>query len=153
MEDPFPALLLGLDLLPALANATGCPRVALAEDVRMPANQLVVNAARDLLEIASSLLLEEQREEEDLEQKVAELVAQLRFVAGLGRVSDLVCLFDRVRDDRLRGLLSVPGTVPAQPPRQLLEVEERLREWHAADVTRSRSRWAREAPGGSKPAA
>ena len=61
VEDPLPALLLGLDLLPALADAAGGVGLDLAEDVRMPADELRVHGARDLLEVALALLLEQQR--------------------------------------------------------------------------------------------
>ena len=71
------------------------------------------------LEVARALLLEQQREEVDLEEEVAELVEQLRVVAGERRVGDLVGLLDRVRDDRPRGLLAVPGAVAAEPLGQL----------------------------------
>ena len=75
-----------------------------------------------------SLLGEEEREEVDLEEEVAELVEELLGRARGGRVRDLVRLLDGVRDDRPSGLLAVPGTVPAKALRQLLELEERLRQ-------------------------
>ena len=49
-------------------------RLDLAEDVRVAADELLVDPARDLLEIAVALLLEQEREEVDLEEEVAELV-------------------------------------------------------------------------------
>ena len=65
-------------------------------------------------------LLEQQREEVDLEEQIAELVEQLRVVERDGRVRDLVRLLDRVRDDRPRGLLAIPRTVAPQAAGQLL---------------------------------
>ena len=47
-------------------------------------------------------------------------------VQDVDGVRDLVRLLDRVRDDRPRGLLAVPGAVAAQAPRQLLQLFERL---------------------------
>ena len=82
VEDPLPALLLGLDLLPALAHAPGGVRLDLAEDVRVAADELGVDGPRDLLEVAVALLLEQQREEVDLEEEVAELVEQLGGIAA-----------------------------------------------------------------------
>ena len=79
-----------------------------AEHVRMTPDELLVHVARDGLEVAEVALLQEQREEEDLEEQVAELVEQLRVVVGQRRVRDLVCLLDRVRHDRARGLLAIP---------------------------------------------
>ena len=103
-------------------------RLDVAEDVRMPADELLVDAARDRREIAVVPLLEQKREEVDLEEQVAELVEQLRVVARERGVGDLVRLLDRVRDDRARGLLAVPRALAAQPLRQPLQVEEGLRE-------------------------
>ena len=132
VEDPGAPLLLGLDLLPALADPARRLRLDVAEDVRVAADELRVHRPRDALEIALPFLLEQQREEVDLEEQVAELVEQLRRVAGVGGVGDLVRLLDRVRDDRARGLLAIPRAVAPQPPRQLLELDQRLGERHAA---------------------
>ncbi len=87
-----------------------------------------MDAPRSLLEIPLPLLLEQERQEVDLEQQVAELVEELLGPVGHGRVGDLVRLLDRVRDDRPRGLLTVPGAVAPQALRQLLQLEERVRE-------------------------
>ena len=114
------ALLLGLHLLPTLANAAGGVSLDLAEHVRMPPDELGVHDPRHLLEVALTLLLEEQRQEVDLEEQVAELVEQLRRISRIGGVRDLVGLLDGVRHDRARRLLAVPGAVATQPPRQLL---------------------------------
>ncbi len=84
----------------------------------------------DRFEVALALLFEQQGEEVGLEEQVAELVDQLGGIAGVGRVRDLVGLFDRVRDDRPRRLLAIPGAVPAQALRQLLQLDERIGEGH-----------------------
>ena len=71
-------------------------------------------SARDRVEVAFALLLEQQREEEHLEEQVAELVAAAsRRIAGERRLRDLVRLLDRVRDDRPGGLLAVPRALDA----------------------------------------
>ena len=131
--------------LPVLADATGRARLDVTEHVRVPAHELRVDRARCLLEVALALLLEEQREEVDLEEEVAELVEQLVGPVGERRVRDLVRLLDRVRHDRPRRLLAVPGTVPAQAFRQLLQLEERVRERQAATA-----RWRRGAGRGRR---
>ena len=56
-----------------------------AEDVRVAADELRVHGAGDRFEIAVPLLLEQQGEEVRLEQQVAELVEELRRVAGVWR--------------------------------------------------------------------
>ena len=77
----------------------------------MPAHELLVRATGNGLEILASAFGQQQREEVDLEQEVTELVGELRVVTPDRRVSDLVGLLDRVRDDRALGLLTIPGAV------------------------------------------
>src|SRR4029453_8610447 len=102
----------------------------------MPHDELRVDAARNLLQVTFPALGQEQGEEVDLEEEVAELVAQLLVVAALGGVRDLVGLLDRVRDDRPRRLLAVPGTVAPQPLGELLELEQRLAQRHVCETSR-----------------
>jgi hypothetical protein len=128
VEDPPAPFLLGLDLLPAQPDRACAGRLGVAEDVRVPADELLVDPARDGLQPAVSLLGEEQGEEVDLEEQVAELVPELPGRAGDGGIGDLVCLLDRVRDDRPGRLLPVPGAIAAQPLGEALELEESLRE-------------------------
>ena len=148
VEDSLAALVLALDLLPPLAHTACRPRLGVAEDVRVARDELRVDAARRRLEIARTALLEQQREEVRLEEQVADLVEQLRVVAGKRGVRDLVGLFDGVRDDRAGRLLAVPRALAAQPLGQLLELDERFRERHEAR-SRSWSRWSspRTGPG------
>ena len=80
----------------------------LAEHVRVAADQLLGDVPGDLGQVAGAALLEQQRQEVDLEQDVAELVEQLGVVAAVGGVGQLVGLLDRVRDDRALVLLAVP---------------------------------------------
>src|SRR5919206_2784370 len=126
MEDSGAALLLGLDLLPALAHASGCSSLGVAKHVRVSAHELVVHCARNLLQSRTATLREEQRQEVDLEKEVAELVRELGVVALDRGVRDLVRLLDGVRHDRALCLLAVPRAFAAQPLGQLLEVFERL---------------------------
>ena len=127
---PVATLLLGLHLLPALANPAGGVRLDLAEHVRMPPDELGVHCPSHLLEVALTLLLEQQGQEVDLEEQVAELVEQLCRISRARGVGDLVGLLHRVRHDRARCLLPVPGAVAAQPTRQCLKLLERLAERH-----------------------
>ena len=79
----------------------------------MPRDELGVDPPCHLLQVSLALLLEKQREEVDLEEKVAELVEELVGPVAESRVRDLVRLFDRVRHDRADGLLPIPGAVAA----------------------------------------
>ena len=92
--------------------------------MRVTADELLAHVLGDLREAAGAALLEQQREEVDLEEDVAELVEELRVVAGVGRVGELVGLLDGVRDDRALVLLAVPGALHAQPARELVEASE-----------------------------
>ena len=55
----------------------------LAEDVRVAADELLAAVLGDLREVAGAALLQQQRQEVDLEEDVAELVEQLGVVARL----------------------------------------------------------------------
>ena len=92
----------------------------------MPADQLLAAVLGDVGQRARAALLEQQREEVDLEEDVAELVEQLGVVTRVGGRGELVGLLDRVRDDRALVLLAVPGALAPQPPGQLVEAPERL---------------------------
>ena len=83
-----------------------------AEDVRVTADQLLgfPSATRRR---AGAALLEQQRQEDDLEEHVAELVAELGVVAARRRVGELVGLLDRVRDDRSARPARGPRGTPA----------------------------------------
>ena len=122
---------------------SGGPCLGVAEHVRVPAHELLVHRRGHLRQVAGPSLLEQQREEVDLEEQVAELVEQLLVVAGERRVGDLVGLLDRVRDDRARGLLPVPGAVAAQPLASAAELERAAagRRRGASDAQRIPLRW------------
>ena len=78
-------------------------------------------------QIAGAALLQQQRQEVDLEQHVAELVQQLGVVAALGGVGELIRLFDRVRNDRPLVLLAVPRALASQPLGDLVQPCDRGR--------------------------
>ena len=100
--------------------------LSLPEYVRMAADQLLNRALGDLGKASRAALLEQQRQEVDLEQDVAELVDELRVVAGVCGVGELVGLLDRVGNDRALVLLAVPGALAAQAAGDLVEAGERV---------------------------
>ncbi len=135
VEHALAALLRRLDPLPVLPNARRRVRASTSPNTcGWRRTSFSWTRSRDLLEIPRSALLEQEREEVDLEEEVAELVEQLLVVPGERRVGDLVGLLDGVRHDRARGLLAVPRALATQPLGQLLEVDERLGEGHVVVV-------------------
>ena len=131
VEDPLAPLVLALDLPPtARARAPAVRASASPKTCGWRETSLAWIAARGRLEVACAALREQQREEVRLEEQVADLVEQLRVVAGERGVRDLVGLLDGVRHDRARGLLAVPGALAPEPLGQLLELDERVRERH-----------------------
>ena len=115
----------------------------------MPAHELVVNPARDCLEVARSALGEEQRQEERLVEQVTELVDELRVVVRHCGVRHLVRLFHGVGDDRAGRLVGVPRALAAQPRGELLKLAERLLEAQRASVVVAGG----DVSGGAKPEA
>ena len=82
-----------------------------AEHVRVPADQLVHDAGGHVVDGepgAVGALRGDPGVEHDLQQDVAEFVAQRGRVAGLQRLQRLVALLQQVRGERLVGLLGVP---------------------------------------------
>ena len=77
-------------------------------------------------EVAGAALLQQQREEVDLEQHVAQLVQQLRVVTGVRGVGQLVRLLDGVRDDAALVLLAVPRALAPQAAGDRVELEQRV---------------------------
>ena len=67
-------------------------------------------------------------------EQIAELVEELGVVVAESRVSDLVGLFERVRNDRPNRLDPVPRTVSTQLLGELLELDERVGQAHVPVV-------------------
>ena len=127
MEDPDASLLCDLDLVPAHAHLAGGVRLGVGEDVRVTTDQLAGDAVRDVRPVSLAALGAEQREERRLEEKVSELVDQLRRRARLaGGLGDLVRLLEGVRHDRLDRLHPIPRALAAKRLRQLEQLDRRL---------------------------
>src|SRR5207248_2184735 len=146
VEDAFASLLLPLDLLPVPAHSAGTIGDYVVEDVRMTSHKLRVHIPCHGFEISLVFFLERQRQENDLEEQIAELVEQLRVVLGQRCIRDFIRLLDRVRHDRARGLLAVPRAIAAQPLGQLLQLEKGLCQ------ARQISRWWRSSQSSSRTA-
>ena len=106
-----------LDRVPVAQHLVRGLGLDLAEHVGMAADQLLGAVLGDLGQVAGAALLEQQRQEVDLEQHVAELVEQLGVVAPMGRVGQLVGLLDacagRSCARPARGPTGTPGAAGA----------------------------------------
>jgi hypothetical protein len=125
-EAGLAARLGALDLVPVRQHLAGVGDLHRAEDVRVAPDQLLAAVLGHLGERSRAALLEQQRQEVDLEEDVAELIEQLGVVAAVGGVRQLVGLLDRVGDDRALVLLAIPGALAPQPARELVEAPQRL---------------------------
>src|SRR5688572_31012626 len=107
----------------------------------MAAHELLTGRARDSREVERARFARELRVDHDVEQEIAELLAQRRGIAGVDGVHRLVDLFEQERAKAGMGLLAVPGAAlrRAQPLRDLCEELER-----ASDVRRPAGREALE---------
>ena len=122
-EDPcgLAALLRALDVVPRAANIVGLARDGVREDVGVAPHELRRAVVGDPLEVSGAAFLEQQRKEADLEENVAELVAELLVIAGVNSVGELVGLLDRVGHDRALVLRPVPRALAAQVPCQRVQ--------------------------------
>ena len=127
VEDRRPALLVALDVLPVGDDRPGIVGLDVAEHVRVPADELVVDARRHVGDGEATLLLGDRGVELDLVQQVAELLDQRlvrRLVVGIERldgVDQLERLLDEVRHERGVRLLTVPRALLAQRAGELVE--------------------------------
>ena len=74
----------------------------------MAANEFSVQIFSYVTDVEVTGLGGHLRVEEDLEEKIAELILEVGPRAALDGVEDLVGLFERVSFDRVEGLLAVP---------------------------------------------
>ncbi len=124
-----PGLLRGLQRLPVALHLVGVLHVEAGEHVRVPVHQLVHDAGGDVVDgEAAGLLRGDPGVEVDLEQQVAELLAQvgvLRWVLEpLDGLDRLVGLLEEVPRQRTVGLLPVPGALAAEPVHDGDQVEQ-----------------------------
>ena len=76
--------------------------------MRVPPHELVADGGHDVVGPERALRAAELGLEDDLEQEIAELGAELAPVAAVDRVDDLARLLEHVAAQRLEGLLAVP---------------------------------------------
>ena len=124
-------LLGGLDLIPVaqhrrrgaldrgidMGSVAGRSRGLVAKDVGMAADQLVVQALQHIRDGEMALVGRHLGIKQHLKQQIAQLLGQVRKVAALDGVEDLIGFFQRVFSNGVKGLLAVPGAAAggAQP--------------------------------------
>ena len=92
--------------------------------MRVPADHLGGDGLDDAAEVECALLLRHLRVEHDLQQQVAELVAQIDQIAARNRVGHLVGLLERVGGDGLEILLEIPGAAGDRRPQRRHDFEQ-----------------------------
>src|SRR6185312_9391468 len=122
------ALLLGLDLLPVHEDLGGVPHLHVAEHVRVPPDELVHESRRHVVHVPHARIGGDLRVEDDLQQDVAEFVADRVPVAGVDGGDDFVRLLEQVTGEALVRLLGVPRTAAgtAQPRHHTNEIQQPL---------------------------
>src|SRR3569833_290698 len=110
--------LVRLQLFPPAALRFDALAGRIAEDMWMPAHELIVNRSRNASEIEPALFLGHPRVKYNLKQQVAQLVAQLLRIIPIDRVRDFVRFFDGEGCDGRKCLLAVPGAAGSQPHHQ-----------------------------------
>ena len=99
------------------------------EDVGMAANHLLGDAARDRVEVETAVLARHLRVEDDLEEQVAEFVAERRPVVLTDRLGHLVGFLNGVRRNRLEALFEVPRATAGRIAQPRHHVEQLIDAW------------------------
>ena len=122
----------GLDRLPDLVDLGGGRRpvgAGVAEDVRVAPVHLGGDVAGHVVDGEGAALLGDHGVEVDLQQQVAQLLAQVRpvtrRVTAVDRLERLVGLLEQVAGERAVGLLGLPRALGPQPAHHLEELEQR----------------------------
>ena len=119
------------------------------EHVRVAPAHLLDDPAGDVVDRERAALLGDHRVEVDLQQQVAQLLAEVVEVARVDRLQRLVRLLEEVARQRPVGLLPLPAALRPQPPHVGEERHQRLTGGRAGHVSRSAARPAgsRRTPG------
>ena len=101
--------------------------------------ELVADSVHDVVEIECALFTAHVRVEDDLKEKIAELVAQITHVAPGNGVRHFVSLLDGVRSDALEVLLAIPRTAMVGIPERDHDVEESIYGSHRLNLSNAES--------------
>jgi hypothetical protein len=111
----------------------------------MPPDQFLGDGLDYVAEFKRALLLGHPGVEDDLEQEIAKLIAELIEVVVLDRIGDLVGFLERIWRDGPKGLFEVPGAAAAggaEGGHDLDQSTDVSGGFHATTLTRSRCRAA-----------
>ena len=101
-------LFFGFDAFPHALDGVGGTALGIGKDVRVPPDQLFGDGLDHVAEVERALLLGHPGVEDDLQQQVAQLLAELLDVVVLDCVGDLVGFFERIGRDGAEVLLEIP---------------------------------------------
>ena len=116
--------LLRLDALPQALDGLRRVLALVTEHMRMPADELLGDALHHVAEIEGALFLRHAGMENDLQQKIAELLAQIGKIAARDGVGNLVGLLQRIGRDGRKILRQIPGTAGLRRTQRRHDVEE-----------------------------
>lgn len=147
-----PGLLALLDDFPLLEHLVAGLEFLAAKDVGVPVDQFVGDGTGNVVEVETVGFAGELGVEDDLQQQVAEFLAQGGMVAGLDGVQDFVGFLDQIVAQRPVGLFAVPrATVGAAEALHDLEEPDEVGSFGghgcAGHHRRRRDAWQRDLAG------
>ena len=96
--------------MPERDDTGGIGHFLIAKDVRMTAHHFIRDPGGHVGEGEVSGFAGNLRLKDDMEQKIAQFLVKMLRRAGINSIKDLVALLQKLRLERGRGLLDVPGT-------------------------------------------
>ena len=106
-------LFLGLNAIPQALDGFGSLALRIGKHMGVTPDQLLRDGLDHVAEIEGALFLRHAGVEHDLQQQVAQFLAQIRKIVARDGVGDLVGFFERVGRDGLEVLLEIPRTAGA----------------------------------------
>ena len=116
--------LFSLDALPVGFDRGRVARRAICKYVGVPADHLLGDRFDDIAECKRALFLGEPGVIDNLKQQVSKLVLQIDQIAASDRIGNLVGFFDRIRCNRLEGLLEIPRAARHRRPERRHDLDK-----------------------------
>ncbi len=117
----------GLDGIPLLQHGVGVGQIDVAKNMRMAANELVVDFTGHVVEIELAGLGGHLRVHDDVKEQIAQFLAHVGEIVAVNGVEQFGHFLDQAVADALMGLFDVPRAAPraAQPRHRVAEVVNR----------------------------